>query len=193
MGKELGNQEWMRLGLRAGNYALREQNPDGSLFYWGRVQNQLNPNRIDHYHSGFEIRSLYEIWRLTGLTEYGDAAAKYYDFYLAELLDYDANQVLPRMYPHDVYPINIHSCAEALLLNATMAAQHPEALDLVKSLFFWIRDHMQSKKGYFFYMRRRMKGLEITSRIPYMRWGQAWMLLALSQVLQQQDKRSSTV
>jgi hypothetical protein len=35
---------------------------------------------------------------------------------------------------------------------------------------------MQDKEGYFYYQIYPL----IINKIPYMRWGQAWMLLALS-------------
>jgi hypothetical protein len=182
VGTELGNDEWVRMGLRAGNYALREQNEDGSLFYWGRVQNHMNPNRVDHYHTGFEIRCLYGIWKVTGREEYRRAAERYYAFYRTRLIEHGGDWAAPRMYPHSRYPVNIHSCAEAVLLSATLAAEYPEARLLLERLVRWVIENMQVRDGHFIYMRRKMCGIEWRSTIPYIRWGQAWMLLALSQV-----------
>ena len=34
IGKESGNEEWIKLGIKAGNFALKEQKPDGSISYW---------------------------------------------------------------------------------------------------------------------------------------------------------------
>jgi hypothetical protein len=184
VGGKVGNQAWVELGLKAGNYALREQNEDGSLFYWGRDQDFVNPRRVDHYHAGFEIRCLYQIWKATGLTKFQVAADRYYRFYLRSLIERGADFVAPKMYPHDRYPVDVHSCAEALLLNALLAADYAEARALVPRLFEWARERMQHRDGYFIYRRSRWLGREVPSRIPYIRWGQAWMLLALSEVLQ---------
>lgn len=187
IGKETGRDDWVATGVRAAKYALSEQNADGSLFYWGRVQNHYNPNRIDHYHSGFEIRCLYKMWKLTGLEEFYAAMERYYRFYLRELIGTDRGRVAPMMYPRSLYPINIHSCAEALLMNATVAEEFSEARELLGPLFAWVVAKMQTPEGWFIYMRRRVLGIELTARIPYMRWGQAWMLLALSQCVKAMD------
>jgi hypothetical protein len=187
IGGHVGEITWVEMGLKAANYALKEQNEDGSLFYWGRDQNHVNPNRVDHYHAGFEMRCLYSIWKSTGLTEYQVAAEKYYRFYSRSLIERGADYATPKMYPHDVYPIDIHSCAEALLLNSTLAPEYVEARELVPRIFHWVRGRMQERDGHYIYRRTRLLGIELPSRIAYMRWGQAWMLLALSEVLQAAD------
>ena len=38
---------------------------------------------------------------------------------------------------------------------------------------------MQSEESYFFYQKNR----RYTNRIPYMRWGQAWILLSFATLL----------
>lgn len=183
IGKETGFPEWQEIGIRAAAYALKEQNEDGSIYYWGRVQNHFNPGTIDHYHSGFEIRCLYSIWKLTGRTEYRRATERYYAFYLRNLIARRGDSAAPKMTPGSFYPVNIHSCAEALLLNATLAGEFPEAEALVGPLLRWIVANMQQRNGSFLYMISRILLWEKRSRIPYMRWGQAWMMLALSQCL----------
>lgn len=183
VGKQLGEQRWVETGLRAGNYALRELNPDGSLFYWGRVQDHMNPGRVDHYHSGFEIRCLHAIGKLTGLSAYQGAARRYYEYYARRLVAEQGDEVVVRMYPDTTYPINIHSCAEALLLNAQLAGEHADARARIAPLLRWVNRRMRKSDGSYAYMRKKVLGFDVQIRIPYIRWGQAWMLLALSQVL----------
>jgi N-acetyl-beta-hexosaminidase len=43
----------------------------------------------------------------------------------------------------------------------------------------WTIAQMQDREGYFYCT----KGLLITNKIPYIRWGQAWMYLALATLL----------
>ena len=43
----------------------------------------------------------------------------------------------------------------------------------------WAIENMQSKDGFFHYRKGRFH----TNKIPFMRWGQAWMMLALSRLL----------
>jgi len=49
-------------------------------------------------------------------------------------------------------------------------------IDLAKRIFTCSLKIMWSKKGYFFYQKKRF----IKNRISYMRWSQAWMLYALA-------------
>lgn len=183
VGRELDRSDYTELGAKAANYAVREQNPDGSLYYWGSVQNHYNPNHVDHYHSGFEIRALYGMWRLTGELRYRQAVERYYQFYRENLLTKAEGVTIPKMTPHRLYPVDIHSCAEAILCNATLADEFEEPRTLLPGLCDWIIANMQTEEGWFAYMIRRASKAERRVDVPYVRWGQAWMLLALSACL----------
>ena len=179
VGTELSNNNYIELGLNALNYTLSEQNDDGSLFYWGRIQDHYNPKSLDHYHCGFEIRSLYSICNITGEDKFYQAAKKYYLFYLANFFE---DKTIPKLTPKKKYPINIHSCAEAILCNSILSNDFLEGEKYLKSTLTWTLDNMQDKEGWFYYMIRKRKGIEMKVKIPYIRWGQAWMLRGLSEV-----------
>ena len=76
--------------------------------------------------------------------------------------------------------MNIHSCAEAILCNATLADELEEARSLLPGLCDWIIANMQAEAGWFIYMIRERRSREQRIAIPYSRWGQAWMLRALT-------------
>ena len=183
VGNAVGNVAWGEMGLKAARYALSEQNLDGSLFYWGKAQNQYNKDHLDHYHTGFEIRALHGIWKTTGLEEFGRAYKRYYAFYLANFIEKRGAYRAPKATPTEFYPVNIHSCAEAILLNASLAKHEEEALKLVFPLLRWTVGEMQTDDGWFVYMLRKTPRGEVAVRVPYIRWGQAWMLLAMSECL----------
>jgi len=50
--------------MKAIHYIILEHNKDGSIYYFGKIQNNFNPNHLDHYHTGFELRMLYSILKL---------------------------------------------------------------------------------------------------------------------------------
>jgi hypothetical protein len=183
VGAEADEPEWVDLGIRAGQYALKEQNADGSLFYWGRIQDYQCPGCIDHYHSGFEIRCLFGLAKNTGRADFQAAAVRYYEFYLKHLILRGVDFVMPKMTPSSVYPVNIHSCAESILVAGTLYAEFPQARELLKPLVKWSIENMRNADGSFAFMRRRVFGRDIVHNVPYLRWGQGWMLLALSQYL----------
>jgi uncharacterized protein YyaL (SSP411 family) len=180
VGLSLHQNDYVEWGRRAAEYALREQNPDGSLYYWGKVQNDHSPDHIDHYHSGFEIRSLYKIWKWTEDSRYLQAAEKYYRFYLENLISRQGGYTLPKMKPDALYPIDIHSCAESLLCNTTLADDFEKARLLLPELSDWIIPNMQTDAGWFIYRIEEGKNGERRVEIPYLRWGQAWSLHALT-------------
>ena len=177
LGKEIGSEQFIELGSKAVNYALSEQNEDGSICYWGKDQD--NQCHIDHYHSGFEIRCLYSIWKCTRDKRIYRAVERYYRFYLINLFE---DKTIPKLTPQNKYPINIHACAEALLCNATLVPDFPSGREYLANTARWISKNMQDETGYFYYMIRKLKGIEWKVRIPYIRWGQAWMLKGLSEV-----------
>jgi len=177
VGKEISNDYFVNLGLKAVNYTLSEQNPDGSICYWGKDQDENC--RLDHYHSGFEIRALYSIWKNINDNRIFNAVKRYYSFYLKNFFE---NKSIPKLTPKNKYPINIHACAEALLCNATLIYDFPEGKEYLSNATRWVIKNMQDKTGYFYYMLRKLRGIEIKIKIPYVRWGQAWMLKALSEV-----------
>jgi hypothetical protein len=47
---------------------------------------------------------------------------------------------------------------------------------LARKVMQWSIENMQDKQGYFYYQRKKT----ISSRIPYMRWAQAWMFYAMT-------------
>jgi hypothetical protein len=183
IGKETGTTAFWEMGRKAANFALSEQNKDGSIFYWGGTGGERRRGRIDHYHSGFEIRLLLRIAGLTGENAFRDAALRYAAFYRGHLLEPSGSYVIPKMQPHRVYPVDIHSCAEALLVQAEAGSLFSDSGRLLDGLLLWILPRMQTRSGSFAASYRKIGPFVRKTRIPYIRWGQAWMLYALSEVL----------
>jgi hypothetical protein len=177
LGQDTGRLDWRDTGIRAGNFALREQNEDGSIFYWAKEQNQNVPNHLDCFHSGFEIRCLWGLWAATGDRRFREAALKYFRFFQKSYIAEDGAVMTG---PNVVYPVDIHSCAEALICPAVLRDELPEQTsNLISRALPWILKLMQNKDGSFAYMALAENRVD---RTPYLRWGQAWMLRALAEV-----------
>jgi rhamnogalacturonyl hydrolase YesR len=174
---ETGRPEWSDIATRAGNYALREQNEDGSIFYWGKAQNENAPNHLDCYHSGFEIRCLWGLWKATGDERFHQAALKYFKFFRAAYIGDDGAVM---NLPGRVFPVDIHACAEALMCPAIIYEAAPEdCLSVISKVLPWVLRLMQNKDGSFAYMAFENGRV---NRTPFIRWGQAWMIRALAEV-----------
>ena len=54
-------------------------------------------------------------------------ADRYYEFYRKNLVLDNDRVIMPKMTPASVYPVNIHSCAESILVAATYYHEHDYA------------------------------------------------------------------
>ncbi len=183
IGREIENKEWCKLAERTVDYALAEQNEDGSLYYWGRIQNQNSPNHLDHYHTGFEIRCLFHLAQHLQLEKIKFGYLKYLKFYLKNYLLPDGT---PKINPANAYPVNIHGAAEGVLMLSTLSAEHPKLLELAQKTLEWTIKHMQTSEGWFGHLWSPNHRIDA----PYLRWGQAWMLRAISEFMAQQKIQS---
>ena len=183
VGMETGNLDYVDTGTRAAYFSLQQQHANGAFDYFAQAQNDQPPNRNDHYHVGFEIRCLFNIWEHTGNKAYFDSAKRYFDYYTENLIERNGNYLVPKLYPHSTYPIDVHACSEAIILNTVLSETFPEAEKNLAGLYPWIVKHMQSQDGSFCYRIYNFWGLNYTERFPYLRWGQAWMLYGLSLLL----------
>jgi len=182
VGNQINNQEFIEIGMKAVNYTLAEQNANGSFYYWGPQDEMLY--NVDHYHTGFVLRALYSIYKTVasnpcGCSEASDLFVKIKRCYRHYLTNFFEDDTIPKLKPDSKYPINIHSCAEAILCLSTLSEDFSEGLEILKKTTMWTIDNMQDKKGYFYYMIYPNR----TIKIPYIRWAQAWMLNALSMYL----------
>ena len=176
-GKETGNLGWIDLGNKAVNYTISNQLGNGAFDYNGPPEKPLN--HIDHYHTGFVLRMLHSIWKLTDRADVYHVLEKCYRHYIAHFFE---DGRIPKLMPDKKYRLDIHSCAESINCLSELSTTFPEGLDLAKNILNWTINNLQDKSGYFYYgiLKSRFTGIPFKSKIPYIRWGQAWMLRALS-------------
>jgi hypothetical protein len=181
VGTAVKNSAWVELGQNAVDYTLADQRQDGSLSYWASDQMEMGNPSIDHYHSGFEIRLLYRIARMLDNARILAASKRYYSFYLNSLLNPVKNTIMPKYTPHKAYPVDIHSCAELMILNAELSNGKffPKSFDILQRGVNWVLENMRAKNGGFYARIEDYHLFKLHVKIPYMRWGMAWMLLAL--------------
>lgn len=75
-------------------------------------------------------------------------------------------------------PTDIHNQAQGIITFCKLYNIYKDEyyLDFAMKIAKWTVVNMQDSKGYYYHQ----KGHIVTNKIPYMRWGQAWMLLALA-------------
>ena len=180
VGLETNNLEYIRLGNSALAYTLSDQRSDGSFDYNGPPEKP--DNFVDNYHTGFVLRMLHSLWKLTGRKDVYRALNRCYFHYVNNFFE---DNRIPKLLPNRKYRIDIHSCAESVNCLSELSETFPEGLDLAKNILDWTIENLYDDEGYFYYgiLKSRFVGLPFKSKIAYLRWGQAWMLKAISSFL----------
>jgi hypothetical protein len=178
-GMETGNSGWIETGHKAVNYTLDNQSVTGAFDYNGPPEKPLK--HYDNYHTGFVLRMLHSIWILTGREDVQAALHKGYQHYVTHFFEKD----IPKLMPDRKYRIDIHSCSEGIHCLSALSPAFPEGLKLAENILAWTIENLQDKSGYFYYgiLKSRITGMPFKSKIPYIRWSQAWMLRAMSSYL----------
>ena len=77
------------------------------------------------------------------------------------------------------YPIDIHNQAQGIITFSKLSEFDDKYGNFAETILKWTINNMQDKKGYYYYRKYK----HFTNKISYMRWGQAWMLLAFAEYL----------
>jgi hypothetical protein len=155
------------------NYCCGFQHSDGSWAYGLLPFHQW----IDNFHTGYNLECISDYMRFTGDHSYEINLKSGLEYYLNTFFSKNG---IPRYYSNSVYPIDIHAPAQ-LVITLFRLGKFCENKELIDSVLNWTILNMKSDKGYFYYQKNRF----FTSKIPYMRWSQAWMFYAFSTYLLQ--------
>jgi hypothetical protein len=168
-----GDERLREPALRAARYSAAKQQEDGSWHY-GELPTQ---RWVDNFHTGYNLTSLRATGRNLHTSEFEPSIRRGFEFYRNHFFREDGAV----RYFHDrTYPIDIHCVAQSLLTLLEFQDLHPTNLSLVRLVYTWAMKHMWDESGFFYYRVLRT----VTIRTPYMRWSQAWMLLALATLLE---------
>jgi len=168
----INNSDYKKVGKRAINFTMSCQNEDGSWYYWAPPDELLC--HIDNYHTGFVLECLNIARRALGDEfRYEDELRRGIKFYVNNLFLDDGT---PKIRHNSVYPVDIHSCAQAVITFCEISDFEPKYFAIVEKVISWTIRNMQDEKGYFYYRKYK----NYVDRMPYIRWGQAWILRGLS-------------
>jgi hypothetical protein len=167
---------------QAFDFLLSSQKDDGSWVYSINPQTDKERNQID-FHQGFILDSIYNFIKYSEpKEEFINALKKGSEFYLKQQFDdYGRSKWrLPRC-----WPIDIHNQSQGII---TCCKLYDYFMDknyilLAEKIALWTIKNMQDRQGFFYYQKWPF----FTNKISYMRWGQAWMMLALATLLDNQN------
>ena len=163
-----GDEELKRLAEASVKACCEAQSEDGSWVY-GMLPVQ---SWIDSFHTGYNLDALITYEEMTGDITYHSNIEKGFEFYIKSFFEPDG---CPKYYHDRKYPIDIH-CPGQLFVTLERLHKFDEYHILAENVLNWTVEHMQDKKGYFYYQLKQ----GMNSKIPYMRWSNAFMFNALT-------------
>ena len=173
--KKSGEGRFLEPALEAARYSARRQHQDGAWDY-GESDNPSQRWK-DNFHTGYNLCALRSIGGDAQTSEFEPHVGLGFQFYLNHFFREDG---APRYFHNSTYPIDVHCIAQSVLTLYHLQDLDPGNLSLAHKVMDWAMANMWNEdKGYFYCQKTPY----YTVKIPYMRWAQAWMLLALATVL----------
>jgi len=167
-----GSKKFLEPALDAARYSLSRQHEDGSWAY-GESSHQ---EWIDNFHTGYNLVALRRIKEYGGTSEFDAAIRQGFEFYRDHFFRADG---APKYFHNSTYPIDIHCAAQSMITLVEFKESVEGCTDLALRVFRWAMANMWDARGFFYFQQSKHH----TVRIPFMRWSQAWMLLALATLL----------
>ncbi len=168
VGRITGETHLIDEALKAGMFAVRFQNEDGS-WYYGLGSDSMK--YIDNFHTAFNLLSLMEILSASEDRRIRESFEKGLEYWMKHMFTED---MLPKYFNNRLYPLDIHSYATSIVLLSRIGEMGKARRVLENAL-----ERMFHSSGYWYFQEHK----HYTIRIPYMRWSVAWMAYALSHLL----------
>ncbi|NVJ47133.1 MAG: delta-aminolevulinic acid dehydratase [Cytophagia bacterium] len=162
------NEAYIDLARRSIKACVNSQGQDGSWVY-GLLPIQ---NWIDSFHTGFNLDAIKVYSDISGDNAFDEAMTKGLTFYFDNFFESDGR---PKYFHDRVFPIDIH-CPGQLFVVVDQFDQYQKRKELVEKVLSWTITNMQDKDGFFYYQMKK----PLSSKIPYMRWSQAFMFYGMS-------------
>jgi len=171
--KHTGQEKFLEPALKVTRYTVKQQHADGGWNY-GEASSQA---WIDNFHTGFNLSALRSIGQSLGTDEFEGSVARGLQFYRDHFFREDG---AVGYYHNRFYPIDTHCAAQSVITLLDLKDLREDNVQLAHKVLDWTAKHMwDEKEGFFYYRILR----SCTIRTSYMRWTQAWMLLALTRLL----------
>ena len=175
------NDTILEQARKARNFAINQQEKDGSWPYWSKLYKSKMPIFVDNYHTGIKLQWLKMCHNIDPIANEKEAIEKGTEYYYNNLFSQDG---IPKYRDKVIYPVDIHGPAQAFITFNFLS--NSTNLDLVNKVYNFVIKNMKSKEGYYYY---QIDKYGYTSKISYLRWAQAWMLLGLINLKEIKEKK----
>lgn len=173
-----GDETYKRLAVAATEFVVGQQHADGHWKYSFEPDSGVERHQVD-FHQGYVIDSIAYVMQLTGHqpAHWPEAVHKGLRYFHDVQFHADGRGLwrIPKEYPTE-----IHNQSQGILTLNRWRALSPETAPRAKTIADWTIRHMQDPKTGHFYYRQYPHH---TNRISFMRWSNAWMMLALAELV----------
>lgn len=183
-GQRFGRQDYLKTSRENLNFVLVSQEEDGSWMY---AMNEAK-SYIDNFHTCFNLKNLFKIYRIEPDVRIETSIRRGFAYYLQNLIDSGGNPkpfaVKPRM---QFARIEMYDFAEAITLGSMIGDMVLDAGALARSLADKLIQEYQLPDGHF--VTRVFRG-GFRHCFPFLRWPQAQLFYALTNLLKTQDSKT---
>jgi hypothetical protein len=166
---------YKELACKMTDFTVAYQKVSGLWNYSIDIKTGKERIQID-FHQGYVLDSIHYVLKYCGNNEVYLSALKLGTAYYYKNQFKETGQSIFRV-PND-YPVEIHNQAQGIISLTRLAYLSEDYGLFATKIANWTAENMQSKKGYFYYKKYPYH----TIKTPFMRWSQAWMLLALTEL-----------
>jgi hypothetical protein len=163
------------LACKMTDFTIAHQQENGSWNYSIDIKTGKERTQID-FHQGYVLDSIHYVLKYCGENEiYKEALKKGAEYYFKNQFKENGQSLfrLPKK-----YPVEIHNQSQGIITLTRLAYLNTQYAIFAEVIAQWTTENMQSKKGYFYYKKYPM----YTIKTPFMRWSQAWIFLALTEL-----------
>lgn len=172
-----GRDEYRGAAEKAVAYTVSRQHADGS---WPYGESEAQTWK-DSFHTGYVLVSLAHLMKYFRTDAWLPNLERGFEFYSERFFLADFT---PKYYHDQLYPIDVHSAAQAVVTFVEMAEIIPDSKTSATRAVDWAINNLRDPRGFYYFQRHRF----YTIKIPYIRWAECWMLYALSLYLSSELK-----
>ncbi len=175
-----GKELYKQMAIACGDFVADKQKTDGRWNYSIDLESGKERTQID-FHQGYVIDSLAYIDQYLGQEKYQEQISKGLNFYYQNQFRENGQAIyrFPSRWPAD-----IHNQAQGIISLSRWSEYDTKYQEMAFRIADYSINKMRSPKGYFHYKRYPW----VSIKTPFIRWGQAWMFLALNELIKTQTK-----
>jgi hypothetical protein len=154
-------------------WVMKHQRSDGAWIY----SNSKAGTWIDNYHTGYNLDCLEAYSTLCQDNSFMEQLHKGFEFYKNNFFESSGQ---PKFYDKEAWPADCTSAGQSILTLCKFN-EIQKAMNCAK----WTIDNMQDPKGYFYFRKFANR----TTKTSFMRWSNAWMIAALTELVLAEKKK----